>query len=146
MGRVVHHRQTIIDAAVSALDGLTSLTGGATSSRFFAVSIEPAARVSIPVERLEPEERTMSGNVEPRVATLRVRVYASGSDVQREMNAVLDEIEGALPAALAAVSDCAFLVSVSSEIEAEQEQETMASELDYLVSYGTVLGDPSTRV
>lgn len=140
----MHYRQTLIDAAVAALQGLATLTGGATSARFFAEPATASARVLAASETLP--EAWRDGEQENRQLTLQVQVFVTGDDVQSDLNTILDEVEGALPSALEAVSDCAYLNGMTVTIETDQDRESLLAELDYSVEYSTALGDPATRV
>lgn len=141
----MHYAQTIIDAAVSALDGLATLTGGVTSKRFFPEPATASARVRMAGEELPEAFRIASQ--ETRSMLLQVDIYVASSDVQRDLNEIRGEVEAALPAALEAVADCAYMTGIAApEIEVDQDRETLVATLDYTVEYATAVGDPTTRV
>lgn len=142
----MHYAQTIIDAAVAALEPLPSLVE-VTSSNMFDAADTPAARVILVTEQLEEGSRGMSPTFEARTMALRITLLIAGDDVQRTMNEVRGEVEAVLPAALEAVADCAYLGEVVPDpITTEQDREILSVNLDYVVEYSTVMGDPSQRV
>lgn len=145
----MHYRQTILDAAVTALNGTTSLAGRVTDKNAFPAEVDadtPYARVLLVSEERDEAQDAMSTTTLPRMLTLRVNVLIAGSDVQRQGNAVLEEVEGVLPAALKPVSDCTWFDEATFDVAADQDRETYNAQVDWSVYYVTDLGDPSTRV
>lgn len=141
----MHHRQNILDAALTALQGLATLTGGATSSRFFDEAETDSARVVV-VNELLPEQEQVPEE-DTRTLTIRVLIMIAGHDVQRTMNAISEEIEAQLTPALEAQSDCVRLLSITpSDIQTDSDREAILVAIDYAVDYSTAVGDPSMRV
>lgn len=140
----MHYRQTIIDAATTALTNLDGL--GVTSTNFYSAAISPTARVWWTEEALPVELQTTTGGSESRVMTLRVQLAIASDDVQRDANDLLADMETQLDSGLDPVSDCAYLLQAGQDISTDADNEGLNVIMDYVVQYATAVGDPTTRV
>lgn len=145
----MHYRQLILDAVEAAIEALPPFAGHVTSANIFPADIDrgfPWVRVYTEREVRDAETEVQNSQQQPRILNVSLRLILVGENVQRDGNAALELIEGALPAALADFSDCSYLEVVEWSAEADQDRETYNAVLDYSVYYVTALGDPATRV
>jgi len=142
----MHYRQTIIDTATAALEPLPSLGGRVSSRNFYAVPESPAARVYVFSEELPSEQWVSEPKLEARVLQLRITIMVSSNNSQSDMNGVLEEVEGVMGTALDGVADCARQIQQEWTFETDQDNESLAVNVDYAVWYTTAIGDPANRV
>lgn len=140
----MHYHQTIIDAALAQLQALNTLTGGASSTRFFAEPTPNSARVFM-TSFARPPDIMVRGR-DDWVMLLTVTLFVRSDNAPEALNTILEELDNLLIPALEVVADCATQEGPSRiELAVDQDREVLAVDIDYSVEYATVLGDAATR-
>jgi len=143
----MHVRQSIREAVVTAVTGLTT-----TGSNVFATRVRPVSATNLPCLLVYATDEVISlenGTLDAPMRTITVRVSGAveaNFDIDDTLDDIAEEVETALGADITrggyAIST--DLLSTTLELEGEAEKQVGTIHLDYLISYRTPFGDPST--
>ena len=143
----MHVRQSIINATIIAVTGLTT-----TGLNIFASRIRPIADNKLPCLLVYDTEETIDfdrGSLDSPARDLVVRisgVVEANTNLDETMNTIAEEVEVAMGAdiTLGGYSISTDLTGTSKELNNEAEKQVGIVNLDYLINYRTPFGDPST--
>lgn len=144
---MTHARQTIREAFVTALTGLST-----TGARVYASRTQPLSRGDLPallVYAQDENAETSSGRTLDRTVTITVEgVAAANSDLDDTLDDIAEEVEAAIgadPTVGGVVRDAVYQ---ASEIEFDPDGETQGGmiRLAFAVDYRTTESNPGTIV
>lgn len=148
-----HVRTQIRDAAVNALDALTTTstrcTGGRPKSRPIAESELPCLLVYTNEEESEPVSGQMGLRRMSRSVQLLVHGYAQGTgDIDATLDTIAKEVEAALMAdpTLGALAKDTYLVGTVKDSDPEAKQPTWEVVLTFTCEYSTREASPDAAL
>lgn len=136
---MTHKAETILDAVVTAVTGLSTTGANVTRGRAYAVSAMPALSVyqgddvvDLPAESFSYFDRDLEVMIDAHVAVL------STSDIEQTLNQIRAEVFAALRADLTLGGACIELRPVEDsqpQISGDQDKPIASQSLRYTVKY-----------
>ena len=140
----MHARQSIREAAVTALTGLTTTGANVHDTRIFPLSESGLPCVAVYASEETTDRGALGGRL-ARELDLVVRGYARGtSGVEDTLDTISEEVETAL-ASIAGAKDV-VLRETRMEYDGEGDMPIASVEMVFSVLYHTAVGAPGTAI